>query len=127
MELPIQIMIVLFVSILVGSSVILFSTDLINDAREAMARPTNDEKEDLIIELREINEQGLKILMEDCFEKNKQDALSKTLCYVVHSEDEIGQLDPEVEFETIIDDIPDNTRTLYVYYNPQGNMIEVKV
>lgn len=134
MELPIQIMIVLFVTVLVASVVIMFSTDMIRDAKNKMKEPWIKERtEDKIIEVETITDKGIEILIEECYEKNKQEALSKTLCFVVHGQtNAVTILTPNAA--TIVSGVKEDItvqtfdiggKTLYVYYNPAGNQVEI--
>jgi len=132
LELPIQIMIVLFVTVLVASAVVMFTTDIIRDAKDKMADPFGKEKsDDKIIEIDTIQDQQLSALIEQCWRDNKQEALEKTLCFVMHAQLNTATLSGLTTITTATDtiDVEANflttDKTVYIYYNPVGNMIQV--
>ncbi len=62
MELPIQVMIVLFVAIIAASSVIIFSTDIIREAKTKINEPWNKENtEDKILDVETITDGTINI------------------------------------------------------------------
>lgn len=126
MELPIQTMIVLFISILVASSIIYFSTDIITDAKSKMADPwEKDVPENQIVQVAEITDSGVMILLKECYEANKQEAVSRTLCYVLNGDNTATISSNNYEGIDVETSFTSADRSLYIYYNPAGNKIEI--
>jgi hypothetical protein len=85
MELPIQIMIILFISIIIGGAVINFSQSNIAESQERLKEISlNDveSQEDRIIEITTISTNTVQDLSEQCFKDNVQ-SLESTICFAV--------------------------------------------
>ena len=120
MEFPITVMIVLFVSIIVGSSVIYFSDHNLQNAKENLndvADLNKDKQEDLFIELLEVSSKDVSNLAQQCYDDNKNSLESKT-CFVIMG-----------EIKTICDNIISNLGSspikLTCNINPDANAIKI--
>ena len=65
------------------------------------------------------------------YSQNKQEALEKTLCFVLHGQLNSATLSGMTTITTPTDTIDVDAaflttdKTLYIYYNPVGNLIQV--
>jgi len=127
MDLPIQVMIVLFVTILIASAVIIFATDIIENAKQKMEQPwERDAPKEKVIEVGEITDNTMQALIGQCWKDHSQDALQKELCYVVHG---ASLYDPSHWTTTLdgikVESIGQPSQTIFIHYNPNGHKIEV--
>lgn len=90
MEMPIKIIIVLFVAIVVGIMIINFTTTIIEDSKRKLGEFYDDKEvqEDMILELVTITSKQIGIMAKDCFEKHSNVDIEGKLCYVL-----IGAID----------------------------------
>ncbi|RME52913.1 hypothetical protein D6783_03435 [Candidatus Woesearchaeota archaeon] len=87
MELPIRLIIVLFVSILVASSLIVFARDIIKNAKNQVTRidiEKKEQEEEKTIKLSSFTEAQLEGLIRECYKRGKQ-AVVSTVCFAVKS------------------------------------------
>ena len=88
-------------------------------------------EKDKIIEIETITDRQIEILMGECYRENKQDALEKILCFILHgslneatisgsTEVPLGEDNVNVEASFLSTD-----KTIYIYYNPSGNKIQI--
>lgn len=84
MELPIRIIVVLFVAIIVGGTIILFSQEILNDARQSMEE-LGVEDEEQIIETGSLTEDDVLALANQCVRDNA--GIEGTICYAVFADD----------------------------------------
>ncbi len=125
MELPIQVAVVLLVTVAVAGAVVYFSTSVISDAQKEIQEPWKEENPELVIEVADITDNGLKILVEECYQRNEQEALSKELCFVVHGQANHVTLVSGMISGINVEVINPVGNTLYVYYDPAGSKIQI--
>lgn len=139
MELPISVMVVLFVAVVVGVGIIGFTNYTLTSAKERvddLGRPINGAQGDKLISLPgDISKSMIESLSRQCITDSiKRVEMTTTNCFVVNAEGHdhaaITGLDNqkfiyenrEWEYEVEIDDV--NSRTLLIDYNPiQGRII----
>ena len=86
MEMPIAIMVTLFVVIIVGSVLLVFSRQMIDKARVDIANTnpkTGTSDDQTNIQLSTIDNQQLADLMLECYNEHHSKTLEKTLCFAV--------------------------------------------
>jgi len=91
MEMPIRIMITLFVALIVGSTIIVFSKQMIESSRQKIENTqfTDDDvtEEDKIISVSTLDSGQIVDLMEECHRRYYSETFEKELCFVVMSQD----------------------------------------
>jgi hypothetical protein len=84
MTMPIQIIIVLFVTLTVATVIIAFSTDIIRNARTKLAAYNKETPQiDQVVEVDSITIDGIRGLAQECLKTNTQNVAEK-LCFVIH-------------------------------------------
>lgn len=85
MEMPIRIIITLFVAVVVGLAIISFADKVILDAKQDLEGFNDDEveDEDKIIDVTEVSSNSVAALASDCFEKNSAKSIESEMCYVL--------------------------------------------
>lgn len=126
MDLPITIIVVLFVSLIVGVTLIQFARNVILDAGEKIE---NEENLERVIELQSVNPKQIAFLAEDCLNIRE---LDKELCFVIHFK---NSFDAGANVGSIVNewtnegnDIKDldvtglkgNVNAIFIYNNPAG-------
>ena len=133
---PIRIMITLFVALVVGSTIIVFSQQMIEKSKEDIRnnRPgldPGDAENQKIIELDLVDGYQIVDLMTECYNMHHSETFEKELCFVVIAKegswawfDEVH--DPFVAGEdvranaTISDNVEDDAYAFSIYFNPYG-------
>jgi hypothetical protein len=131
MELPIRIMITLFVALIVAMVIIGFSNKMINDAKEKVKDIGGDElpEEDKIIEVTSVSNSQLASLAEDCFRKS-QDMLASEICYVVLGSIDANEADimdrlSILTEENVDIDLSSADNAVRIKYNAISDKIEI--
>ncbi len=84
MELPIRIIIVLFVAVVVGGSIIMFSQEMLNNARQSVNQlEVKDEEQ--ILEAGSLSADDVLALANQCVRDNA--GIEETICYAVFADD----------------------------------------
>jgi len=88
MDLPIRIMITLFVALVVGSTIIVFSQQMISKSRDDIDknRPGVDlieDEEEKIIELNDVDTFQIVDLMTECYNRHHSQTFEREICFVV--------------------------------------------
>ncbi len=132
MELPIQIIVVMFVALIVGSGLIYFSQTNIDKSQERLDELTDMgsvTQEDKILEVNSITESSINNLAKQCFEDNKN-SIKTEICVVL-----IGNLQTTCQsiiqkttlsVNKITCDIKPNSNAVKIIYNAPLNKIEIK-
>jgi hypothetical protein len=136
MELPISVMIVLFVAIVVGIVVIGFANTSLDRARDdirVLGRDDPEKFEDKLVSVPALSSERIKSLGMQCV-RDYQGYVAEELCFVVRSIDssdpgiqQINDLNDEVvnvngNNWTFRVDITGNPNVVFVYYNPVGRI-----
>ena len=136
MELPISVMIVLFVAIVVGIVVIGFANTSLDRARDdirVLGRDDPDKFEDKLVSVPSLSIDRIRSLGMQCV-RDFQGYVGEELCFVVRSIDssdpgiqQINDLNDEVvningNNWTFRVDITGNPNVVFVYYNPVGRI-----
>jgi len=88
MELAIRIIVVLFVTIVVGALVVVFSQRVLLNAQDDLNAWKNDpEKRDMVIDVATISEEGLVGLANECVRQHHSITFERTICFAVFVED----------------------------------------
>ncbi len=136
MELPIRIMIVLFVALVVGAMMIAFARQVLLDGSKTAVPMPTDEDEDDVITFPVLKTDHITTLGNTCIEKWKGKALSRERCFVVLAEqsdfvvfDAWDNLEAENPSTTIWfhEDIEDNEKSMVIYFDPTtiNNTLEI--
>lgn len=138
MDMPIRIMVTLFVALVVGSTIIIFSKQMIDDARRDLNenRPGLIDKEiddeQKIINLNTIDNSALIDLMEECYNRHHVETFEKELCFAVMCKDPAPSwqwlnikdyFDNSPDFYgnvSISPDVADGDYALSIYFDPYG-------
>jgi hypothetical protein len=130
MDMPIKVMMTLFIALVVSSVIILFARNTVDDARRQMLDigKTNPEK---IVDkgTADVSASEIVYLAQSCYEAQKSQALSKELCYIVHGtiNTDKATVSSQLTSIGILNDVdfPSGTSTLLVYYNPADNKVKI--
>jgi hypothetical protein len=130
MELPIRVMIVLFVALVVASVIILFARNTIDDARRQMLQISKEQPEKIVDKgTGLVSVAEIVYLAQSCYENKKGQTISEELCYLVHGNIQTAGLDAKLTEAKVphqIDSFSDSS--LFIYYNPYlGNPPSNKV
>lgn len=121
MEFPIKVIMVLFVSIIVGITIINFATDAFDDSKQKL-KEFNEEDEKIknehILEVNSIGSKQIAGLAKECFENNEFE-LENAICYAV-----IGEIDATED--EILENFELNESYLSVNLNDSINAIKIK-
>jgi hypothetical protein len=129
MEMPIRIMITLFVAVVVGSTIIVFTKQMIDQSREDInkARPgMNPEQieEQKIIKLVTLDNDQLMSLITECYTRNTGKAFERDLCFSVTADDGSwtwADVQNRAKFNvTKSDKLLDYDYALNIYFDPIG-------
>lgn len=129
MEMPIQIMVVLFIALIIGGVVITFSEDSLFNSKQnldAIIDNSDLSDEEKIIEVNSISTNNLVSLVNQCF-KDKENSLENNLCFVILGDistscDEIKSEIENVNFDCSFDG---SGNSIKISYNAPLNKIEV--
>lgn len=134
MELPITVMIVLFVTIIVGVAILSFAKGTLFDAKENIKElipdKDKDNLDDRIIEITTLTESGVRSLAESCInDAILEGELDRRTCVVIRAEtidlpSTIGNITIKGRTYTFNDQIGDGT-TVFMTYDSSG-IIELK-
>lgn len=138
MEAPIKIIITLFVTIIVATTIIMFTRDVIDDSKVSLKDIAGKEikDEDKIIESTTVTSEKIGVLAQDCYKRHSGESLEDNVCYVVLGEvnldvDKVknnffdGISDLENVDEGIIVDIEDAKNAVKIMFNPVDNKVYV--
>ena len=93
MELPITVMIVLFVTVIVGAAILAFAKGTLTDAKDNVGNLIPDKQgsiDDKIIEVQTLTEQGVRSLAESCItDAILQSEMNTRTCAVIKVKDHI--------------------------------------
>lgn len=123
MEMPIRIIIVLFVSVVVGIAILSFAGKMISDSRMKMLNYNEEENEaDRIIDVTSVTSSHVAALAETCYHENSMRVLEGETCFVVLGDvkaTESGIEDAMNEFddERYIIDLDDAENAVQIKYN----------
>lgn len=133
MEMPINVMIVMFVAIAVGIGVIGFAEFILTDARDDLRGLGQDRGSDAfsdrLTDVNTLNRDNLDSLARQCV-RDLRDSVGKELCFAIRTDnlDVSGFGGEVVEFEgdewTYVDDVQGNPNIVLMYINGAlGNVI----
>jgi len=127
MEMPISIMIVLFVSIAVAILVLQFTGQVIGTGTAQMQRFTLncEENADFFIETAVLSPTQVAELVDACYSQNLGKYKGTTICYIMHGPiegDPVSAADPEQLGET---DTAEAGKTIYIKFNEATQLVDV--
>ena|SRR3989344_2437206 len=138
MEMPIQVMIVLFVALVVAGGVVMFSSDVFTTSRQNLANivPREDDQRVVDIEGGDISSATIAILVDQCWnDKEYAGTPDRELCFIVHGSTVSAAQSVVAGFSEIAKTNParlkwsvtttQNLNSLALYYDPTG-FVEVK-
>jgi len=132
MDMPIRIMVTLFVALVVGSTIIVFSKQMIDKSKMDIERATPEtgveDEEQKIINLNTVDSNQLIDLMEECYRKNTGQTFDRELCFAVIAkngdwywsdiETYFANLDGFRGNITISPDVGDGDYAMSIYFDP---------
>ncbi len=121
MEFPIQIMVVLFITIVVGGAIVSFSDNSLTDSKaklDEISQETTLSDEEKIIEIVNINANNIAALSKQCFE-DMDNSLESNICFVV-----LGEI--QTTCLSILESIDEEySENMYCNINTDGNSIKI--
>ncbi len=91
MEMPIQVFITMFIMVVVGSLVIMFSQGLIDRGNTNIDRINpSDKPEDTIFDVKVITVSQIANLVDSCYRKNFAKSLGDARCFIIHGETSVS-------------------------------------
>ena len=126
MEITIRVIVVMFVALAVGSMIIMFARQTIDDAGTNL-KALNVEKEQYILELVTVTPDEVRALVEQCNKDRGRTAVDRELCYVVHANinfdsTAVGEF---TEFDVTYN-FKKGNNALFIYYDIYGPEIDVE-
>lgn len=94
MEAPIQLIMTMFVVLLVGSLVILFSQNLLADAEQSLPKIKSEYKNEdgvKILEVDSFTNQQIAFLVDECYNTRFEKVFKDEFCFIIHSSD-VGEI-----------------------------------
>ncbi len=142
MEMPIRIIITLFVALVVGTTLVVFSKEMISKSRDDIDknRPGVDptaEEESKIIQLNRVDESQMIDLMTECYNKHHGTTFERELCFAVIGkdadawawsdiEDYFADHD-EIKANVTIRNVNDGDYAFNIYFDPYGRYETIEV
>jgi hypothetical protein len=134
MEMPIRIIITLFVVMVVGTTIIVFSKQMIDKAKGDIQTSTPGQKQSeiedqKIIQLTTVDTQQLTDLITECYKKHHSATFERTLCFVVVAKEGAWKIDDVASYmnakkdfiaNVTFSDVNDNDYAMSIYFNPYG-------
>ena len=130
MEMPINVMIMLFVAIVVGGVMIGFSDRIINTGEQRLLTlgQYEEQRPDLIVQLGDVTQDQIIALAQQCA-RDKIASPSRELCFVIRGNIDDNNLGDAIEFQldtrtyTIDSDHSSTANALFMEYQPAGSKI----
>ena len=139
MELPITLIVVFFVAVIVGGSLIVFSQDILRSGKSKLDNMnTGDSAEkNTYIEVSHITTSQVASLVKECFDRFKDEGFDETICFSVRSlnnaenlvaveEINVLDLDGNPETRDVNASFGPNDAALFIYYNGLKGQVEVR-
>lgn len=131
MEMPIQLIIVLFVVTIVGAMIVLFSQSIIDQSHSQLNQFNKDDPTSDFLDVASINDFQIAALVEECYNNHSGKSLNSETCFIIHSGSDAHPSksgistylsDPEIlgEVEEVV------SKTFYIYWNISEGNVEVK-
>jgi len=142
MDMPIRIIITLFVAMIVGTSIIMFAKQIIDKGREDLiqARPgvnPDDIDDEKIIHMNILDDQQLINLILECYDRHHGQSFERELCFVVIGKSgtwtyagiqDYFSTSNEMNANTsITDEVLDNDYAVSLYYDPYGESESIEI
>lgn len=131
MELPINVIVILFVAVVVGSVLIMFTRQNLNDAQENLAERfrNNEEMRDHVVEVEEASATTILSLAQECARSNLASAEEK-ICFAIFATawPDFAALDGSVlpgNFTLNSSAVPANPSGVLLSFDPKGT-VEVR-
>lgn len=128
MEMPINIIVILFVAVIVGSVLIIFTRQNLNDARENLAERFLQEggTTDDIVEVQNVTETTIISLAEECLDR-KQGGFEREVCFALFASSwpDLSALnDTELPYGTrLIIEASPSPSAVKISYDPSGRIL----
>ncbi len=126
MEMPINVVITLFVGLLVGGLIVFFAQNIVFSSEQQFIEFL-DEEENGFFDLKEITESQIGFLVKSCYEKSFGESLDNELCYIVHGESPAFlDSDKVFEFSGVEAEVSNETSKFFlIEWNAKENIVEV--
>ena len=131
MEMPIRIIVALFVAIIVALAIVKFTSDSINDSKQKLKDFGVKEEvdEEKIMELDEVSSYQIGIMAKECHTKNSNVNLESELCFVllgnVNANNNAIKEASKLEDEQISVDLSSAKNAVRIRYNAALDRVEV--
>jgi hypothetical protein len=125
MEITIRVVVIFFVTLAVGSMIIMFARQALDDAKVNL-RSLNVKEQQYILELGSLSVDELRALVEQCYRDKRQAAVEKELCYVLRADVGIGPADVGSFSFPVNLDFTYGNNALFIYYDVYGDEVDVE-
>jgi hypothetical protein len=129
MELPIQVIVVLFVALIVGGAIVAFSQQSLRNAQETLNERWREDpaNKQLVVDVVEADEGTILSLANECVRKSQGVVAEQTTCFAVFSPSftDLASLnDRELleGFKLNTTGAPDTPQAVRITYNPAGTV-----
>lgn len=125
MEITIRVVVIFFVTLAVGSMIILFARNALDDASVNL-KSLNVKDEQYILELGTLSVTELRALAEQCYRDKRENAIEKELCYVIKADvpfppASVGTFSFPVSLNFAM-----GNNALFIYYNVYGDEVQIE-
>ncbi len=134
MELPISVVMILFVAIAVGVSMVGFSGVTIDRAGQEISDLGVDSRtaQEALVEVSTFTRNQAEALGEQCYRDNRGE-MDRILCFIIRADNirennirGLGGVNIADGWEFDTDDLGSDINAVFIYYNPLSGLIEIK-
>ena len=131
MEMPIRVIITLFVAVVVAIIIVQFAGESVDDAKMRLNSFGDDEmpEDDKIMEMKEVSSHQVAILVDECYKKHSNVDIEDVLCYVLLGEMKASASGIKEESnygDQLTVDISSASNAVRIKYNAALDKVEVK-
>jgi hypothetical protein len=133
MEMPIQMIITLFIVIAAGGMVLLFAQTTINRADNALPQLDKDPKGEQVLEVASTTSTQIGFLIEECYKNSFGKIFKDQTCFIVHSASPYTVSEADIKSalsnNSILGTVDNGsgTKTVYIKWNFGKSQIDVKI
>ncbi len=131
MEMPVQVIIILFVVTLVGAMIVLFSQSLIDQSQNQLTEFTSKEKDNKFLEVNSITNSQIAVLVDECYQKSFGEKINNETCFIIHGKNDFTPSENQIKQnlknkEALGEVTTETTKTIYINWNSLESKVEVK-
>jgi hypothetical protein len=127
MELPINVVVTMFVGLLVGGLIVVFAQNVIFSSQMEFDETFKDKENNSFFDLKQITDSQIALLAKSCYDKSFGHALESQLCFIVHGESPVSLDSAKVkEVSGVEVNVSDDTSKFFlIKWNAKENVVEV--